>query len=281
LAVGLVQVHDWAYSPQRLTEVDMVSGRVSKGAELPAGSAVISYGSGVYVIGPAKLGLEGGAVGPYVLRPVRTSDLSAGPAVPLFPACPTCYQFPSAFQPTDSHRGDLWVAASAELRLVRPSTGAVVARVVLTGTGGVSGLAVEPDGRYLDVSTSSVARGKYIGVIEVSASTATVVKRLVMPPAIMPPQLVAVPGGLWLSWRSGNAGTANFFREGSLQGRFYRSAPSTLVGPPLRRRHDDGRLGDEGRRPCHFDQRCRGHLCPGDRGQSAGLHYLRAQRPLG
>ncbi|MGA3221439.1 MAG: hypothetical protein ABSE77_20595 [Acidimicrobiales bacterium] len=257
-----------------------MSGRVSKGAELPAGSAVISYGRGVYVIGPTKLSPDGGAVGPYVLRPVRTSDLSVGRPVPLLPACPTCYQFPSAFQPTGPHRGDLWVAAGAELRLVRPSTGAVVARVALTGTGGASGLAVEPDGRYLDVSTSSVAEGKYIGVLELSASNGTVVKRLVMPPAIVPPQLVAVPGGLWLSRRSGNAGTANFFREGSLKGRFYRRSLDARRAAPPRRRHDDGRPGDEGRRPCNFDQRCRGHLCPGDGGQSARLHYVREQRPL-
>jgi hypothetical protein len=234
-------VHDWAYSPQRLTEVDLATGRVRFGSQVPAGSAVISNGLDLYVIGPNKVGAVGDAIGPYVLRRVTTSTLSTDRAVPLLPECSKCYQFLSAFQPAGPHQGDLWVAVGTELSLVYASNGGVVARIVLAGRGEVAGLAVEPDGRYLDAAFGP-STGTGTEVLELSTSTGKVVKRLAMPFAVTVPQLVAVPGGLWLSWRSGNAGTANFFREGSLLGRFYRSAPSTLVGPPLP--GDDTMMGD-------------------------------------
>lgn len=226
LAVGLVQVHDWAYSPQQLADVDLGTGRLSKGADVPAGSALISYGQDVYVMGPDRLGADGGAVGGYVLRAVSTTTLSVGPAVPVLASCPKCYQFLDAFQPQGPHRGDLWVAAGQGIRLVRPSTGQVVSKVAPGAAEYAAGLVVEPDGRYLDISTDA-------GVTEVSTSTGTVVKRLATPFAIHAPQLVAVPGGLWLSWRTGNAGSANFFAEGSLKASPNGDRPSTLTGPPL------------------------------------------------
>jgi hypothetical protein len=234
-ALGLEQVSQVEYSPQRLEELDLATGRVKGGAEVPAGSSVVVFRGHAYVIDPHKLGGSGGARGPYVLRSVQTGVLSLGPAVPVLGPCAMCYELVSAFQPVGPHAGDLWLAGGTALMLVEPATGRVVETLRPKDADIIVGLAVEPDGRYIDLSTRSLAKD-HSGVpevLELDTATGALVKRFLTPFAVTSPDMVSVPGGLWLSWRGGMAGTAKFFPEGSLAASPYRASDHSLLGPPF------------------------------------------------
>lgn len=192
----------------RLTEVPLDGAATTAGPAVPAGSFLVADGGGLDVASPAALAHDGAAIGPWSLRSVSTSTLALGRAVPIgqlgFDGYATSGTI--AAQPAGPDAGDLWAAGAGRLELVDPSTGAVVHDVALPSGQGYS-VAVEPDGRYVDVSllTDFPTAGE---VLELDTSTAAVVARHAHVFAVGTPTLTAAQGGLWISYRTGMDGTS-------------------------------------------------------------------------
>ena len=176
---------------------------------------VLRYRQDLYVLVPRAMTRRGQAEGPYVMRRLAPASLALGPAVPVGDLCVGCSSSMS-FQPTGRFAGDLWATGTGVIRLVNPSTGVVAATVRLPHFY-PSNLAVEPDGRFIDVS--GTPRSGYSGsqVLELAGPGGKLVKTLGFF-AANAPLLTTVPGGLWASWRWGMMGTTAHFSEGALKG---------------------------------------------------------------
>jgi hypothetical protein len=208
--------------------VDARTGVIRRGPEVTAGSVVLGFGRNLYVVGPSAVTASGEPRGPYEARELAGASMELGRPIGIgeLVFCPICLS-PMSFQPSGPFRGGLWTAAAGLLRLVSPVTGRALAHVGLPHFT-VSDIAVEPDGRFLDVAGwPTVAPGPI--VVELSIPQRKLVKKLSFSGAASL-VLTSVPDGLWVSWRAGMSGAAGHFAEGSLFGRT--SALKTETGRP-------------------------------------------------
>ena len=227
-AIGIVAAGVSQNSPERVEAVDLRTGVVRRGPEVTAGSVVVGFGRNLYVIGPSAVTASGQPRGPYESRKLTLAPMELGRPIGIgeLVFCPICLS-PMSLQPSGSHRGGLWTAEAGLLRLVSPITGRVLAHVALPHFT-VGDMAVEPDGRFLDVAGWPTGTPGPI-VLEVSVPQGKLVKQLSFSGAASL-VLTSVRGGLWVSWRAGMRGAAAHFAEGSLFGRT--SALKTETGRP-------------------------------------------------
>ncbi len=217
-AVGTLPDAPPASSSEHLEALDLVTGTTTEGPAVTQGSVLLTYGPHLYLLGPTRVTAEG-AQGPYFLWHVlvRGGSVSLGAVVAVAEPCSYCDTPSGAFQPSGPHAGDLWVLSRDSVQLVQPATGRVLVHTKLAVTDLPSHLAVEPDGRYVDVSawSSATKLGEAI-VMELSTSSGAILKSVNAPSADAGPLLTAVRGGVWISYRSGMAGASDRLEEGSL-----------------------------------------------------------------
>lgn len=215
--IGVVAAGASQNSPERVEAVDLRTGVVRRGPEVTAGSVVLGFGRNLYVIGPSAVTASGEPRGPYESRELTVASMELGHPIGIgeLVFCPICLS-PMSFQPSGPYRGGLWTAEAGLLRLVSPVTGRVLAHVGLPHFT-VSDIAVEPDGRFLDVAGwPTVTPGPI--VVELNIPQRKLVKTLSFSGAASL-VLTGVRDGLWVSWRTGMSGAAAHFAEGSLFGR--------------------------------------------------------------
>ena len=143
--------------------------------------------------------------------------MTVGPGAGVAEPCSNCDDPRGVFQPVGPHAGDLWALSPDALQLVEPTTGRMLTHIALPAADKPADVAVEPDGRYVDVSAWSVASspGEAV-VLELSTSSGALVKNLDVPFADSAPLLTAVSNGVWLSFRTGMTGMTERVDEGSL-----------------------------------------------------------------
>jgi hypothetical protein len=201
---------------QRLVSVDLTSGKVTMGAHIAPESFLVTNGAKVYAISPSRFDSKGAPEAPWVLRQVALPGMSLGPPVVLGDLGSYGYAGPGfvVFQPSGADAGYIWVGDNGRIELVKPATGAVVRSIRLPAGDGY-GLAAEPDGRYIDVSL--LTHGNGAGeVVAIDSATGRIAKTLDKIYAVGPPALTGVPGGLWVSYRTGMNGTSFHATESSL-----------------------------------------------------------------
>jgi hypothetical protein len=118
--------------------------------------------------------------------------------------------------------GSVWVGAYRTLLRMSVSTGAVLARAVLPAGLGLSDMAADPDGAYLYVSAAHVVAGPAMYgavLLEYSARTGHLLAETDRTPisySVAGAELTAVPGGVWVSFRTGSLGRSVLLSERSL-----------------------------------------------------------------
>jgi outer membrane protein assembly factor BamB len=125
--------------------------------------------------------------------------------------------------------GSVWAGEGRVLVRVSARTGAVLARVTLPSGLSLTSLAAGPGGTYL---YAAAQRLRPLGTVvqEYSVSTGRLVAQSGMGPltwAISGAWLTAVPGGIWVWFRTGMLGQSVLLRAGSL---VLRSRPSEVFG---------------------------------------------------
>jgi hypothetical protein len=146
----------------------------------------------------------------HTVRSVAPSRISWGSAVAPGPA------------------GSVWVGAYRTLLRISVDSGAVLARTVLPPGLGLSGLAASPGGADLYVSAAHlVGHGAMEGavILEYSASTGGLLADTDRTPisySVAGAELTALPGGVWVSFRTGSAGRSVLLSEQAL---------STVIAP--------------------------------------------------
>lgn len=231
-AVGLVPAGSELSSPEQLESVDLATGAVRKGPEVVGGSVVLKDRGALYVVAPRALGKRGRIEGPYAIHRLAPASLALGPAVAAGDLCQYCLSLsPMSVQPTGHFAGDLWLTGTGAPRLVDPSTGAVAATIKLPHFR-LTDLAVEPDGRFLDVSVTPRSGFNGSQVLELTDPGGKLVKTLGFL-AAETPLLTTVPSGLWASWRGGMTGETAHFSEGELKGTTSCTSTNMGAGPPV------------------------------------------------
>lgn len=227
-SIGVIAAGASQNSPERVEEVDARTGVVRSGPEVTAGSVVLGFGRNLYVVGPSSVTASGGPRGSYEARELTVASMELGRPIDIgeLVFCPICLS-PMSFQPSGPYRGGLWTVEAGLLRLVSPVTGRALAQVGLPHFT-VGDIAVEPDGRFLDVAGWPTVASDPI-VAELSIPQHKLVKKLSFSGAASL-VLTSVPDGLWVSWRPGMSGAAGYFAEGPLVGRT--SALKTETGRP-------------------------------------------------
>jgi hypothetical protein len=140
----------------------------------------------------------------HTVRSLKPSGISWGSAVAPGPA------------------GSVWVGAYRTLLRISVGSGAVLARTVLPPGLGLSGLAAGPGGADLYVSAAHlVGRGAMAGavILEYSASTGGLLAETDRTPisySVAGAELTALPGGVWVSFRTGMLGESVLLSEHSL-----------------------------------------------------------------
>lgn len=198
------------------TLVGLVTGAVQHGSALPSASLPFVAGSAVLVLEPAGDG-RSGPRGPWTLYRASTGEpqrrrignvavdlpVDTSPVVP--PGAPV------------TGTVDSWVGAGSSLVEIDTATGAVLRRLALSGL--VTSVSVSPDGRVLYAAVNRSAQdpptSPAVVVTERSAVTGAPTGsagfRFTDSASVD-----AVGGGVWVSYRTGMAGTAFLLAAGGL-----------------------------------------------------------------
>ena len=201
----------------RLTRLDVATGALTAGPVLPAASKLFSFGSSLAILSPARSDPRGATTGPWSLRLLRTGTTSPGRAevlsLPPSPYPPVVTGGPAI------DRQDLWIGSGSSLFLVDAPTGRPIRHERLGPS--VTSLSVDPAGKLLYVAVDEQAGTAPpppgvppVVVDELDARTGRVLAQTGIRATTT--SLVAVRGGLWVSLRSGMAGTAVLFRAAHL-----------------------------------------------------------------
>jgi hypothetical protein len=179
-----------------VSDVSAAGGFVWVSGDLGGGSATASSRAVLYQVRPRTLAIvaawrlpsQSGQFGRYA--PVR---VAAGPA------------------------RRVWVGFGGTLRQLNTRTGAIVRQVRLPAGLLVSDIAVDPAGRYLYVAGEGQAGG--VTALEYAAATGhrlAVTARSPLRFSVGGAALTAVPGGVWVSFRTGMLGQAILLRQPGL-----------------------------------------------------------------
>jgi hypothetical protein len=118
--------------------------------------------------------------------------------------------------------GSVWVGAYRTLLRISVGSGAVLARTVLPAGLGLSDMAASADGASLYVSAAHLVAGSAeVGAVllEYSASTGELLAETDRTPisySVAGAELTAVPGGVWVSFRTGSLGVSVLLSQRSL-----------------------------------------------------------------
>jgi len=198
----------WANGPYVLQATDLRTGAVRRGESYPL--ARLSLVSGyLWVSGWPAAGTPPvlGQIDPETLRTVRW-------------VAPTRVSWGSAVAPGPA--GSVWVGAYSTLLRMSVGHGTVLARTVLPPGLGLSDMAASPDGASLYVSAAHVvAGGAQAGAVllEYSASTGERLAETDRAPisySVAGAELTALPGGVWVSFRTGMLGLSVLLSERAL-----------------------------------------------------------------
>jgi hypothetical protein len=205
--------------PYRLERTDLVDHSVTRGplfsqADLAflAGELWV-FGAVDRSSGEPATGAEASEIDPGTLSVIRTLALP--------PARPADGIMSLAAGPG----GSIWIGYSQTLRRVGSATGAVLEQISVPSGLVVSDVAVDPAGRFLYVSYAHNVGGPSVGaeegavVYEYDASSGRELASTMTGPvtdSVAGAGLVAVPGGVWASFRTGMAGLTVLLRQGDL-----------------------------------------------------------------
>lgn len=146
-------------------------------------------------------------VGPGTLRTVRSVS-------------PSGVSWTSGVAPGPA--GSVWVGAYRTLLRISADRGTVLARTVLPPGLGLSNMAAYPDGAYLYVSAAHVVAGRAQAgavLLEYSARTGELLAETDRTPisySVAGAELTALPGGVWVSFRTGMLGRSVLLSERAL-----------------------------------------------------------------
>ena len=199
--------------PYTLQATDLRTGVVRRGESYPVTGLSLVSGY-LWVYGWPSAGT------PPVLRQVGLGTLRTVRSVSL-----STVSWTSGVAPGPA--GSVWVGAYRTLLRMSVSNGAVLARAALPAGLGLSDLAAEPDGAYLYVSAAHVVAGGAMDgavLLEYSARTGRLLAETDRPVSysVAGAELTAVPGGVWVSFRTGSLGRSVLLSERSL---------STIIAP--------------------------------------------------
>lgn len=201
----------------RLARIDLVSGAVRQGRRLPAASELFVAGGAVDTLVPAGETARGAPVWPWalwrlrppgtVLERVGVLHLASG-QVPVVPTGGLV-----------AGTTDTWVGAGTSVVEIDSATGAVRRRLRLADQ--VTSVAVSPGGRHLYVAVDRTGSDPLADpaavVSERDASTGRLIATRGYRFSVDGADLVAVGGGLWVSYRTGMAGNAELYAAAGLR----------------------------------------------------------------
>jgi hypothetical protein len=191
-----------------LQATDLRTGAVRRGESYPV--AQLSLVSGyLWVSGWPSAGMPPvlGQVDPETLRTVRSVS-------------PSRVSWDSGVAPGPA--GSVWVGAYRTLLRISVGSGAVLARTVLPPGLGLSDMAASADGASLYVSAAHLVTGSAeegAVVLEYSASTGELLAetdRIPISYSVAGAELTALPGGVWVSFRTGMQGRSVLLSQRAL-----------------------------------------------------------------
>ena len=191
-----------------LQATDLRTGAVRRGESYPVTGLSLVAGY-LWVSGWPSAGT------PPVLRQVGLGTLRTVRSV-----SPSGVSWTSGVAPGPA--GSVWVGAYRTLLRISPGRGTVLVRTVLPPGLALSNLAAYPDGAYLYVSAAHlVAGGAQVGAVllEYSARTGELLAETDRTPisySVAGAELTALPGGVWVSFRTGMQGRSVLLSERSL-----------------------------------------------------------------
>jgi hypothetical protein len=194
-----------------LQAVDLRTGRVRRGASYRVSGLALAAGY-LWAYGPPGPG------GPYVLDEISPRTLATRLTVTV-PGNPG-----DAVAPVPGPAGSVWAGANRTLLRISVRTGAVLARAALPAGLVLSGLAASPDAASPDASTLYAAAARLTAggaiVLEYTASTG---RRLAQADggalywSAGGALLTALPGGVWVWFRTGMLGESGLLSKRSLK----------------------------------------------------------------
>jgi hypothetical protein len=213
-----------ARGPYVLECTTLQTGAVARGPVFRPADVAFAAGY-LWVYGPAARPLVR-QVSPLSLAPIRSIQL---PAVPARDGQP-----PVAIAAGPG--GSVWIGAFQTLLRVSAATGAVLGQVKLPAGLALSDMSVDPAGKDLYVSLAHLVAGGTEGaaVAEYDARSgrhlASAVSGLITD-SVTGAQLTAVPGGVWVSFRTGMLGLTVVLRQRDLAVLVPRH-PAAVAGQP-------------------------------------------------
>jgi hypothetical protein len=220
--------------PYRLERTDLTDDSVERGPLFLQDSLAFLDGD-LWVFGAVTMSsgrpttqAQGYEVDPETLSVIRT--------LPLPPAMPADGIMALAAGP----EGTLWIGYSQNLLRVDVATGHILDEITAPSGLIVSDVAVDPTGRFLYVSYAHNVGGPTEGaeegavVYEYDAVSGRELVDTVGGPVIgsvAGANLVAVPGGVWVSFRTGMAGLTVFLRQSDLAVSAGATSDSTIGSP--------------------------------------------------
>lgn len=209
----------------QLVRLDLSSGRVSGGPRVPSASALAVIGQRMAVLVPAG--------GHYELRLVvgvgAKVKLSAGVELDWTGWAPQLIDSPLALV-----RGGIWLASAHGAELFSVTTGKVLAALGFRAE--VSDLSESPAGDFVYVALDELERHPLDKVStmvdEFDAITGRLLAHHGIDFGVGPAVLTPVPGGVWVAYRTGMAGSAVLFRSQGLEQAPYPAPPRPFAPVP-------------------------------------------------
>jgi len=205
--------------PYRLQRTDLVDHRVQDGPLFPQSSLAFLAGD-LWVFGAVDMGSVGPSTQAQAYE-VDSGTLSVVRTLTLPPARSADASMALAAGP----EGSVWIGYSQNLLRVDAATGAVQDEITVPSGLLVSDVAVDPAGQFLYVAYTHNVGSPSVGVpggsvvYEYDATSGQELVSTVKGPAsgsIAGASLVAVPGGVWVSFRVGMSGVTLLLRQSDL-----------------------------------------------------------------
>ncbi len=200
-----------------LTRIDLANGQEIFGPRLPAGSSIFVLGALVAVLSPSDQKVNGLEIGPWSIRTVVPGSVSFGHTIRMRGRAITALPLTVSQGPLVGHNG-LWFGSGESLSLIDSSTGAVEQSETLGAP--ITGISVDPTGDLVYVGLDELAehpQAKVSSVVdELDATTGRMLSRAGFDFTLGSIGVEAVRGGVWVSYRSGMAGSAYLLRTPGL-----------------------------------------------------------------
>ncbi len=210
------------HGPYVLECTGLRTGAVRKGPVFPAGGVVLVNS---VVVASGYLWVS--RIPPGTARPVVSQVDPRSLAIIRSFRLPTAPAFYPQIAVAAGPAGSVWIGSFQTLLRIDPATGSVLASLKLPPHLTVSDISVDPAHRHLYVSMAHVVRGGVEGnlVAEYTAQSGrwiAVAATGLVTDSVAGSALTAVPGGVWVSFRTGMLGLTIHLRQRDL----------AMVSPP-------------------------------------------------